>query len=59
MFQTDGFRYCDRCGVLLTPENNKCGYELCDECNEWLVDWTKEEKMRKGEKLKWDVAEEH
>lgn len=29
-------RHCDCCGVLLTEENNKCGYELCDECNERL-----------------------
>lgn len=29
-------RHCDCCGVLLTEENNKCGYELCDECNEEL-----------------------
>jgi hypothetical protein len=33
----NGKRYCDRCGVELTKENNKCGYELCDKCNEWLV----------------------
>lgn len=32
-------RYCDRCGVLLTKDNNKCGYELCDECNEWLEEY--------------------
>lgn len=36
MLERDGQRYCDRCGVLLTEQNNKCGYELCDECNEWL-----------------------
>lgn len=29
-------RHCDCCGVLLTEENNTCGYELCDECNERL-----------------------
>ena len=29
-------RYCDRCGVELTKKNNKCGYELCDKCNEDL-----------------------
>ena len=29
-------RHCDCCGVLLTEDNNKCGYELCDECNERL-----------------------
>ena len=31
-----GVRYCDRCGKPLTRNNNKCGYELCDTCNEWL-----------------------
>ena len=36
MLAEDGNRYCDRCGVLLTEENNKCGYELCDKCNEYL-----------------------
>ena len=29
-------RYCDRCGVKLTEKNNKCGYDLCDPCNEIL-----------------------
>ena len=29
-------RHCDCCGVLLTEDNNKCGYELCHECNERL-----------------------
>lgn len=29
-------RYCDRCGVELTKKNNKCGYELCDKCNDSL-----------------------
>lgn len=36
-----GEHYCDRCGVLLTKDNNKCGYELCDECNEWLEEYMK------------------
>ena len=36
-------RHCDCCGVLLTEENNKCGYELCDECNERL-----EQSMERG-----------
>ena len=36
-------RYCDCCGVLLTEDNNKCGYELCDECNERL-----EQSMERG-----------
>ena len=34
-------RYCDRCGVLLTHENNTCGYELCDECNDKLEEEVK------------------
>lgn len=29
-------RHCDCCGVLLIEDNNKCGYELCDSCNERL-----------------------
>ena len=29
-------RHCDCCGVLLSEDNNKCGYELCDSCNERL-----------------------
>ena len=29
-------RHCDCCGVLLTEDNNKCGYELCDSCNDRL-----------------------
>ena len=29
-------RYCDRCGVKLTEENNTCGYDICDKCNEEL-----------------------
>lgn len=37
-------RHCDCCGVLLTEENNKCGYELCDECNERL-----EQEFGKGQ----------
>ena len=32
-------RYCDRCGVILTRDNNKKGYEICDKCNEWLEEW--------------------
>ena len=42
-------RHCDCCGVLLTEENNKCGYELCDECNEELERYMAEkENRRKG-----------
>ena len=37
-------RHCDCCGILLTKDNNKCGYELCDECNERL-----EQKYGKGQ----------
>ena len=32
----NGQRYCDRCGIPLTNENNKCGFEICDKCNEIL-----------------------
>ena len=35
MREQDG-RHCDRCGVLLTRKNNKCGFELCDNCNNAL-----------------------
>lgn len=31
-----GKRYCDCCGIKLNKANNKCGYELCDKCNERL-----------------------
>lgn len=31
MLEKNGIRYCDRCGVLLTQENNKCGYTLNSE----------------------------
>ena len=37
-------RLCDCCGALLTEDNNKCGYELCDECNERL-----EQEFGKGQ----------
>ena len=30
-------RFCDRCGVKLSKENNKQGFNLCDKCNEELV----------------------
>lgn len=43
----NGIRYCDRCGVILTRENNKCGYELCDKCNEYLEKEVKEESDKK------------
>ena len=36
MLDTDGQRYCDCCGVLLTDSNNTLGYEICDECDRRL-----------------------
>lgn len=48
MHGKDWLRYCDRCGDLLTKENNKQGYEICDKCNEWLEDYM--QKTRKGAK---------
>ncbi len=35
MRERDG-RHCDRCGALLTRKNNRCGFELCDTCNDEL-----------------------
>ena len=35
MKEKDG-RYCDRCGIKLTKDNNKCGFEICDKYNEYL-----------------------
>lgn len=35
MRERDG-RHCDRCGGLLTRKNNRCGFELCDTCNDAL-----------------------
>lgn len=32
----NGIRYCDCCGIKLNRNNNKCGYELFDRCNEQL-----------------------
>lgn len=32
----NGVRYCDCCGIKLNRNNNKCGYEICDRCNEQL-----------------------
>ena len=49
MLDTDGCRYCDRCGVKLTPDNNKNGYELCDRCDKQLHDELKAERERKHE----------
>ena len=44
-------RHCDCCGVLLTEDNNKCGYELCDECNERL-----EQSMERGRNEKDNIS---
>lgn len=42
----DGKRYCDRCGVLLDKNNNKCRFELCDKCND-----VAEKECKKYEKI--------
>ena len=34
-------QYCDCCGVELTEDNNKCGYCICDKCNEELERYCK------------------
>ena len=47
MTDKNGLRYCDRCGTPLTKINNKCGYELCDYCNQALTIW--EVDIKKGE----------
>ena len=46
-------RECDRCGVVLTKENNKCGYELCDKCNEELEKQVRESKLEKTRKIEY------
>ena len=46
MLEQDGKRYCDRCGVPLTEENNKCGYEICDTCNDYLENYMREKNER-------------
>lgn len=46
MIETDGNHYCDRCGAFLTKDNNKCGYELCDKCNEYLEKYTKDRSVK-------------
>ena len=45
-----GKRYCDRCGILLTRDNNKCGYELCDSCNAWFEQIVKADREAEEEK---------
>lgn len=40
-------RRCHKCGVRLTEENNKCGYEICDKCNEWLEEHCGEKSKKK------------
>ena len=42
----NGFRRCDRCGCLLTKENNKRGYEICDKCDEILERQVKDGKQK-------------
>lgn len=37
----------DRCGVKLTPENNKNGFELCDRCDKQLHDEIKADKAKR------------
>ncbi len=49
MIDTDGYRHCDRCGAILTRENNKCGYEICDKCNEYLEDFVKYKPQAESE----------
>ena len=49
MLDTDGCRYCDRCGVKLTPENNKNGYELCDRCDKQLHEELKADREKRKE----------
>ena len=44
MKEKNGNRYCDRCGVKLTKDNNKCRYEICDNCNEYLERECRKEK---------------
>lgn len=46
MKDIDGKRYCDRCGVLLDRNNNKCGFEICDKCNDEI-----EKECRENEKI--------
>lgn len=50
MIESNGYRYCDRCGILLTKHNNKCGYELCDKCNDELEQYVKEHAERSDKK---------
>ena len=42
----DGKHCCDRCGCLLTKENNKRGYEICDKCDEILERQVKDGKQK-------------
>ena len=39
----DVLRHCDRCGAILTRKNNKCGFEICDRCNDCLEKQVKNE----------------
>lgn len=49
MMDKDGKRYCDRCGKNLTKANNKCGYEICDKCNEYLEKYVKNQPKKESE----------
>ena len=40
----NGEHCCDRCGCVLTKENNKCGYEICDKCNDYLEMFVEKQK---------------
>ena len=53
-----GKRYCDRCGKLLTRDNNKCGYELCDSCNAWLEQIVKADREVEQIKVELEMATE-
>ena len=50
MRDTDGHRHCDRCDVILTKENNKCGYEICDKCNYYIKEWVKIKSKKESER---------
>lgn len=52
MIEEDGRRFCDHCGIELTEANNKCGYELCDKCNEELERLVAEQEREEAEREK-------
>ena len=49
MRDADGRRHCDRCDVILTKGNNKCGYEICDKCNEYLEKYVESQPKKESE----------